>query len=294
MLFHPCAVGDWTRGCRLMYSPFEADPVGQVSLRLRADPAQIAKAIDTFPSGYHHDFFLVREIARQYLTQPKPEASAALTLAKALRRVLGNWGAGRRAAPALREPRDFEAALQDPKLHAGLTALTRTPLPSLRVVNNHRLIDVQPLAFRVPATFDATLLGVLGALSRRLLVGNTNTTYPMKAVLLITGLMPALDSQVRTGLGRAGFAGIATTRFLLPTDPNSSDGKKLTRLPFLIGECWSAFQPQLQEGIRQSKYPQLAEEPGRVFDVLLFMQAKHDHPINLVGEGDRQGWYDLH
>lgn len=141
-------------------------------------------------------------------------------------------------------------------------------------------------------SFDTTLLGTLHLLASRLFHGCTNVTYPMKVLLLITGLMPALDGNVRGGLHRGGFAGMSTTQFLLADTTQSANGKKLTRLPFLLGQCWSAFLPQFLTGIQHSQYPELVEEPGRVFDILLFMQARTEVPV-LSYAGGNALWYDL-
>jgi len=61
--------------------------------------------------------------------------------------------------------------------------------------------------------FDDALLSVLREISQRLFVDNSNVTYPTKALLLISGLMPALDNRVRAGLGRAGFSGVKKLSF---------------------------------------------------------------------------------
>jgi hypothetical protein len=155
-----------------------------------------------------------------------------------------------------------------------------------RLVNGVR--DHQSLA-----DFDATLLRALSKLADGLLQNNTNVTYPMKALLLISGLMPALDSQVRAGLGNAGFKGFERTQFLLPRDSGSADAKKLTRLPFVLGQCWIDCLKLLQEAVRRSRLELLLRHPGRVFDVLLFMQASKENALLLTLHLDRETWYDL-
>lgn len=57
---------------------------------------------------------------------------------------------------------------------------------------------------------------LLNTLSKRLFVDNRSVTYPMKAHLLLTGYMPALDGRVRAGLGKAGFGGVDKTHDLHP------------------------------------------------------------------------------
>lgn len=271
-----------------MHAPFgTATPV----VRLTPDVSQIAQTINAFSRGYHTDFFRVRAIGRQYLAHPQPKESTVADLTKALREVLRNWGAGGRAAPRLREPHDFQETLLDPTVHTRLVSLSHIQIPNLSITNTTRCLNKDRTDTTL-VSFDTTLLGTLHLLASRLFHGCTNVTYPMKVLLLITGLMPALDGNVRGGLHRGGFAGMSTTQFLLADTTQSANGKKLTRLPFLLGQCWSAFLPQFLTGIQHSQYPELVEEPGRVFDILLFMQARTEVPV-LSYAGGNALWYDL-
>ena len=172
--------------------------------------------------------------------------------------------------------------------------MARAPLPELTVVRQRRCLSGKPAVDKALVSFDSNLLSVLWALGDRVLVGNTNVTFPMKAVLLITGFMPALDStRVRMGLKRGAFSGMNRTQYLLPADPGHADGKKITRLPFLLGQCWTTCAQQLQEGLANSSFPGLIEEPGRVFDILLFMQGDEDSPILVTCDPPDRDWYEL-
>ncbi|HEY2921406.1 MAG TPA: hypothetical protein VGK77_20665 [Candidatus Binatia bacterium] len=62
------------------------------------------------------------------------------------------------------------------------------------------------------------------------------------------------------------------TQFLLPGNAKMADGKKVARLGFLLAECWHSYSRQIAAGISMSYYPEFINEPGRFFDVLLFMQ----------------------
>jgi hypothetical protein len=106
-----------------------------------------------------------------------------------------------------------------------------------------------------------------------LFINNTSITYPMKALLLITGLMPALDSQVRGGLTLAGKAGF-TGQQLLPWNTQQAAGRRICDLPFYLGHCWSLNREVFIEGISSSRHKDLQGAPGRVFDILLFMQNR--------------------
>jgi hypothetical protein len=176
-------------------------------------------------------------------------------------------------------------------MHAALTALGRTPLSDLGVTNGHRSIDGKAGTPEELGGFDSNLICALGLLAKHLFVENTNATYPMKAALLVTGLMPAFDSKVRRGLQRGGLLGMDKTQYLLPADASGVVGKQLTRLPFLLGECWTACARQLREGVDKSRFPDLVSEPGRIFDVLLFMQADWKIPVLLSCQPPTRGWY---
>ena len=159
----------------------------------------------------------------------------------ALRCVLRCWGAGKRGAPNVQDLEEFRNVLDRPEMHFELAALGRASLSVLTVVQRHRYLDGKPAAPEELAAFDSNLLDVLRAVGERLFIANKNlnATYPMKAVLLVTGFMPAFDSQVRIGLQNGGFRGMNKTQFELPTDADCADGKKVTRLPFLLGDCWA-------------------------------------------------------
>jgi len=260
-------------------------------VRIVGKASQIANAVRDFPAAFHADFREVRPLAQQYLNESPPSERTIAPLARELRCVLGSWGAGKREAPELLGRDEFVRVLGDPKLHSVLQALGRRPLSSLGIVGGRRAFNGQPASENELDLFDSTLFLALHTLGERLFIQNTNVTYPMKAVLLITGLMPAFDRQVRTGLQRGGFAGMEKEQYLLPSDSSRADGKKITRLPFLLGRCWSDFATRLLEGLGNSPAPELVNEPGRVFDVLLFRQSTASVLVKL--EPRTAGWYHL-
>jgi hypothetical protein len=68
----------------------------------------------------------------------------------------------------------------------------------------------------------------------------------MKTILLITGLMPAFDSQVRRGLSRGGFAGMTSNQNRMTDTPSGATWEKISRLPFVLGQCWHAHKEKLR------------------------------------------------
>jgi hypothetical protein len=265
-----------------------------VPVKVLANAQLITDAINAFPHGYQEDYFKCRAIGRRYLSEATPTDDVVTNLATSLRCSLKKWGAGKRGAPTLRTDREFQNALRKPEIQSSLVELAATPLPELAVVQQRRYKSGTPAARTTLMRFDSNLLFLLRNLSQHLFVGNTNVTFPMKALLLITGFLPALDSErVRTGLERGGFLGMKKTQYLLPADADHADGKKITRLPFLLGQCWATHVQQLQEGIAKSDFPQLRQEPGRVFDILLFMQGDKHNPILIACVPQDRDWYKL-
>jgi hypothetical protein len=255
-----------------------------MAIRIVGDTSGIINAINGFSAAYHDDFFRVRELGRRYVCDREPGECGAL--AQALRCVLGSWGAGKREAPALQGLEAFERTRARPENHMRLVALAQAQGSALTFVGRRR----QGTSV---AEFERNLFESLIALAQELFIDNTNVTYPMKAVLLITGLMPAFDSQVRSGLKRAGLRGMDKTRYLLPRDSSRADGQKIAQLPFLLGECWKACTDQIYEGIRKSKRSNLGAEPGRFFDVLLFMQGGESNSVVLRSDPPIARWYSL-
>jgi hypothetical protein len=262
-------------------------------LRLTGPGIDIARLVNGFSASYHKDYFEVRPLAHRWSAEEQPTAAVVGELSTAVRRVLRGWGAGKREAPTLNRQEDFVATFTDVRLHREVGRLSQIARAGLGVDGQcRRLIDGSHVSAELK-NFDETLLSALHDFYQRLFVNNTNVTYPMKVLLLVSGLMPALDSQVRAGLGRAGFRGVNKTQFLLPETTGSADGKKLTRLPFVLGQCWADFATQFRDGILQSNFAGLLQEPARVFDVLLFMQAKDSASPPLTLQIDAKPWYDL-
>lgn len=189
-----------------------------------------------------------------------------------MHQALTNWGAGSRKAPVLRSPKDAAKKLTSVELHRRLKILDKSRLIDFGLDATRGRAFRNQSSFSCFTTFDRNLLEILHTLAGVFFVNNTNVTYPMKVLLLITGLMPALDSQVRKGLSRAGMEGMGGTQFLLPTDASRPLGQRICHLPFWVGHCWQTHHSEIQNAIAQSDHLTLSTEPGRVFDILLFMQ----------------------
>lgn len=255
-------------------------------LRLVGSSLDITSAINDFRLSYHQDFANVQSIARRYLNSPSGSANAAL-LAQALSTALRNWGACRRRSPMLRPVPQIESALKNKRLHERLLRLSQQSLASFSLnLQEHRLLDSDAPLNDVGA-FDQEILGILNTLAEVLFINNTSVTYPMKALLLITGLMPALDSQVRAGLTRAGKAGF-TGQQLFPMNSQQAAGRRICELPFYLGHCWTLHREVFVKGVLESKHKGLQDTPGRVFDILLFMQNQATRNQILAFKAERE------
>lgn len=254
----------------------------------------IIQHINNFDTDYYEQFYCVRNIAKEYLrgADAKPSEQSAMDMTKDLIDVLKKWGAGKRRAPQPR--RESEIAdwlLDNTTLKSELGKIEGCSIPFLNININNRII-LHGAQISDAGQFDQILLSVLNRLAVGLFVGNTNVIYPMKALLLISGLMPAFDKNVKEGFKLAGLTGVSGTQFLLPSENETGPNmKKLTRLPFLLGQCWSDFSDRLTDAIRQSHRPKLVEEPGRVFDILFFMQGQSGELI-FKFEGPER-WYEF-
>jgi hypothetical protein len=262
-----------------------------MSFSVTDDTAAITAAINAFNAAYHADYFTVRTEAIDYLSEP-PSTASASRLAPALITALENWGAGKRGAPACRPVDAATEALCNPTIRQKLTNLANS-LEFLSLADGIRSLKVGS-PFETVEEFDTCLIETLNELVVGLLVGNTNVTYPMKALLLITGLMPAYDSQVKGGLAVAGVSGVNRTRFLLPVG-ECPDAKKICVLPFYIADRISRAALVLNRAIENSNYPMLEGQHGRLFDVLLFVQRNLTPESALISFSAAQArrWYAI-
>jgi hypothetical protein len=250
-------------------------------LHLIGTENEITAAINGFNHSYHIDYAQVRNVAICYLASA-PSALTAMALAEAIYDVMGNWGAGVRKAPLRRSPALIAERLLNSSLHHRLKKLADPSSLGLSV-NSHGLPTLL-LHSRLQSVhaFHREFLDTLAELANAFFVNNTNTTYPTKALLLLTGLAPALDRQVRKGLKRAGMKGMSGTQFLLPTSSSTAFGLRLCSLPFWVGHCWQGNKEVFLAAIKRSNHSALSSEPGRVFDILLFMQQDPRSPMTLA------------
>ena len=240
-----------------------------MSLQIRASHDDLVKIINDFNPEYHKDYEDVRKLAKLYFGNKSCDDNTKV-LAVKLRNVLCSWGASKRKAPHLKE-----------------TAI----IVKFLVREDVRLI-LKRFGDRDEEVV-IHLISVLQMFSDEIFEKNTNVTYPMKALLLLTGFMPALDSQVREGLKKSNFSGFSSTQFLMPDSVKSVNAHKILSLYHHLMECQKKYNNLLSSVAEHSKYPHLTNETGRIFDILFFMNAKRVNSIFFFDDTEYVKWYCL-
>lgn len=265
-------------------------------LNVHGKSSHLQNAINNFDHGYHTDYFWVRNLFKDYLinrTTPNVQ-----NVSQALSCVLNRWGAGRRKAPRVQTLGNIVATLSDVRVVDLLTKFSGSSITYFTInAANVRVIN-DPKRWSNIQDFDKDLIDVLERLANGILDANTNVTYPMKILLLLTGFMPALDSQVRKGLGCAGFKRTNVTQFQMPSvvdaaNPLSTvEAKILTRLPFYLGDCYTRPKNTLllNHAVSTTKSG-LNNEHGRLFDILLF--EHRGAPRYLVFSPTNTDWFNI-
>lgn len=252
---------------------FSTQPINIMPLVIPDTPenkACITNCINNFKPDYHVFYFYCRNCVTSFLDDPNE--NNARILAAALYHTLIKYGAGRRQAP---EPASIEHIegflLENNETFPQLLQNLSTTFPFLRIIDGQqRILDGCPGFATVQELYQSLL--ELFHISRGTFVEENNSiTYPTKCILLLTGLMPAYDTQVRGGLIAIhhGF-GIPQG---LPNENapwNNVATAILDRL-FQLADCLS-HSPHVLEAVQQSHFPQLAEpiHHGRILDIMLF------------------------
>lgn len=214
----------------------------------------LADRIDTFrrrhPNYWDH-YAAVRMLRYDWLRNP--DGPAASPLAELLRYVLGKWGCGRRNAPQLPSVNQIAVFLHD---YHDEIAHVRFPLHGINANNPaFPLPDSWVRRIKLLVTEAAGILFDLDEAQSSL--------YPAKTILLLTGAIPAPDTRVRAGLTQNGYHGYYTT---VPV----SDVERLVLISAEWIETHAALLPTVSESLGT---PWLHREPGRILDMLLFLDG---------------------
>lgn len=223
-----------------------------------ANQDQITTAINEFNHKYHQGFFEAIGLAKACYLE---EQNQYEPLANCLSNTLNEWGAGKRKAPQVVDVITLADILSD----ADFAKLCHELLLGSRCVYGGLH----------PWRQGYQIMQFLNFVAKHMLIGSTTVTYPMKILLLLTGYMPALDGQVKKGLTLAGASGFATTSYQLEASGEVSM-QRIQSLPVDLSGSWTQT---LQDAVTASQFPELNEYPGRVFDVLFFMQGKEASPL---------------
>ena len=257
-----------------------------MALDLIADKNLLIHSINDFSQKYHIDFFITINLAENYLRHINEPS--ALALAENFERTLCAWGAGRRKAPKVKSYSEITSALLDIRVIESIKLFSGTRMTDFKITGS--TVEIADTASSIE-NIKKRLFDSLRLFSNEFFIGNTSITYPMKSLLLLTGFMPAWDSQVRKGLSLAGFSG-TNAHFLLPDKHDSTAFQKISSLPFYLGDCYTKNKNTFDTAIRESNYPELISDPGRLFDILFFMQGSKQQCI-LSCSGVSRGWYRI-
>lgn len=242
-------------------------------LKLIANKSSLVSAINEFNQNYHIDYFTTNNLVKKFLR--KTSEACATALAENFGRTLCAWGAGKRKAPKIKSFSEITSALLDTRVIESIKFFSGSRMTDFKITGS--TIEIADTASSIE-NFKKSLFDSLRLFSNEFFIGNTSITYPMKSLLLLTGFMPAWDSQVRKGLSLSGFCG-TNSHFLLPDQHDSTAFQKISSLPFYLGDCYTKNKDAFDTAIRESNYPELLCEPGRLFDILFFMQGSKQHRI---------------
>jgi len=257
-----------------------------MALDLIADKNLLILSINNFSKKYHIDFFTTKNLSENYLRHINEPS--ALALAENFGRTLCAWGAGRRKAPKIKSYLEITSALLDIIVIETIKFFSGIRITDFKIIGGAPQFGNTAISIE---DFRKRALNSLILFSEKFFIGNTGITYPMKSLLLLTGFMPAWDSQVRKGLSLSGFHG-TNAHLLLPDQDDSTAFQKISSLPFYLGDCYTKNKDTFDTAIRESNYPELISDPGRLFDILFFMQGSKQHRI-FSCSGVSTRWYRI-
>nr|WP_141662009.1 hypothetical protein [Burkholderia ambifaria] len=237
-----------------------------------------------FDPLYARGYVAVQAASLSFLeaTDERMAQERAVTLAHELVRVLQEWKlGGRSSTPKARSEDDIGRFLLDHEIRHSLAKLSSLRREPPRLVAGTRVV---PGGRYKPDELDMAALRMIVRLADGLFTCCARATYPMKALLLLTGYTVAFDSNVCLGAKHAGFAGMATGFKITSIRESAScpASRKIVSMPYLVGSAWHAEREmfvRVFESIRNdatwAKLVTQLYHPARLFDILFFMQGKH-------------------
>lgn len=248
------------------------------------DDKILIQAINDFEEKYHKGFDTIRHLAEQFYQSKSKEQIPFLS--SELQRILKEWKAGMRNAPKLMNNKQFNDALSNDDFIESLISLSQIA-DYLDMQNNQKIMYSNHI-FSSVNDFEKCLCDTLKYIANHFFdySENINITvvYPQKVLLLLTGLMPAIDVNVREGIARSGKGNYSN---LYLTD--SRHLEKICELAFLISHLRHNQVEFIDNVISHSRYRNcikpnncLNNQYGRFFDIIFFMQGKDNQYSNLI------------
>lgn len=156
--------------------------------------------------------------ATSYISEDRSGSAAEMRQsAMLLRHCLRVYGAGTRRAPKLAPVSDFEALLADEDVR--------------RMCTRQRRVVGQWRDTVISSSYHLEAIRLLHVFAQRVFSpATTNVLYPLKMLMLLTGLGPAPDSRVREALVAQGFPGWTRLSEKIPEDANAPAALRLLDL----------------------------------------------------------------
>jgi len=258
-------------------------------------PSAVEAAAGLYPASYHRDYAVVRRSALPYLAGDLGDRVVS-ELAGNLDFALRSWGAGKRAAPDIVDSDSLANSLRSVEFHGYLRELTSLGLSAFGLGGNRREVNGRTDREQL-LNLRRCLWGALVHISRTMLVrpSGVPVTYPTKTLLMLTGLLPALDQNARAGMWSAEITGMSG-RYRTIRMEWEGDLARLWGLLFLFGDCWQRHGQALSGAFRTAGLGEVVDDlaaPGRVFDILFFaMGANKGLPPCLKADGCGKLWHE--
>lgn len=228
-------------------------------------------AINKFNQKYICNYWITRRDAIEYINTSKPTTCLTELLAKNLVESLYCWGAGKRNASKLKKIKDISTFLQNQGNHSLIQIIANGPqIKDLDILSNKT--GKLELVINLPnieiQKFNDNIANILKIFAENLFETRIKSaTYPMKALLLLTGFMPAFDGNVKKGFQKAVGLGSNNAYQITLSD------KKIAMVPFLLGQLVKDHQNTFDDLIASNK-KLYSNDYARLLDILLFQQGK--------------------
>jgi hypothetical protein len=228
----------------------------------------IVDSIKLFPIRYHDVFKEVRIAADSWFETTKEDKAVRNNLAGLLHQGLKMYGAGCQGAPEVADEDSISESLKSVGCRQLLIA----------VKNQGRELFFNPNSnFDTESIFAGDLFKAISFVREHFYKTSVQSiTYYMKAIMLLTGAIPAFDGNVRDGLTSIGVLDMKT-QVNTPHKLDSSEMRKIVGILRVFRDAWHINGEIFLKAIDQanpSGASLIKSSPARQFDILLFKKCE--------------------